>query len=69
MPLLLTPHEVDELLRLTPGKAERLAPRDLLPPVKLPDKTIRFRTAEIQSLIGVDLSQTGDAHQEAPAHA
>lgn len=51
MPLLLTPLEVDDVLRLKPGHSERLAKRDLLPHVTLPDGTIRFRRSDIESLI------------------
>ena len=42
MPTFLTPMEVDKLLKLSTGKAKRLAKRGKLPVVILPDGTIRF---------------------------
>jgi hypothetical protein len=49
---LLTPEELDRLLRYPRGKSQRLARRDLLPHVTLPDGSIRFRKKEIEKLVG-----------------
>jgi hypothetical protein len=64
MPKLLTPNEVDELLRYPRGKSQRLARRDLLPHVTLPDGAIRFRPCEIEKLIGVEIILPLESAQE-----
>lgn len=48
---LLIPIEVDQILRLRPGKSERLAKRGKLPHVSLPDGSIRFRPSDIERII------------------
>jgi hypothetical protein len=57
---LLTPLEVDGILRYPKGKSQRLARRGRLPHVTLPDGSIRFRDSDISKLIGAkDESPTG----------
>lgn len=69
MPSLLTPFEVDEILRYKPGRAARLARRKVLPHVELPDGTIRFRRDDIEQLIGtVTTTGSAPAAEEACAH-
>jgi len=53
--MLLTPDELDDLLRYPNGKSQRLARRNLLPHVTLPDGSVRFRPAEIENLIGIEI--------------
>jgi hypothetical protein len=48
---LLTPREVDRLLRYPQGRAVRLAKARRIPSVSLPDGEIRFRESEILALI------------------
>jgi hypothetical protein len=48
---LATPGEIDRLLRLRPGEAERLAIAGRLPHVVLPTGDVRFRRADIERLI------------------
>jgi len=52
---LLTPTELDEVLRYPQGKSQRLARRNLLPHITLPDGSVRFRLAEIEKLLGVEI--------------
>jgi hypothetical protein len=52
---LLTPEEVDDILRYPNGKSQRLARRDLIPHVKLPDGSIRFRKIEIENIVGDEI--------------
>jgi hypothetical protein len=49
---LLTPPEVDELFRYKPGRAQRLARRQLLTHITLPDGSIRFRREVVERIIG-----------------
>ena len=48
---LVTPREVDLLLRYPRGRALRLARASKLPYVRLPDGEIRFRAQDIQQLL------------------
>jgi hypothetical protein len=50
---LLTPIELDGLLRYPRGRSQRLARRQLLPHITLPDGAIRFRPADVEKLLGV----------------
>ncbi len=56
---LLLPHEVDRLLRYPKGRAQRLAKKNRLPSVVLPDGEIRFRKSDIDRLIIGAESTTG----------
>ena len=49
-PDLLTPAEVDALLRYRAGRSARLARGGKLPHVLLPDGSIRFRYADIERI-------------------
>lgn len=59
---LLTPYEVDRMLRYPPGKSERLARRGKLPCLVLPDGAIRFSSEAIAKL----MSSEPPAGREAP---
>ena len=48
---LLTPDELDRLLRYVPGRSERLARRGKLPHVLLPDGDVRFDAEIVERLI------------------
>jgi hypothetical protein len=48
---LLTPREVDRLLRYPSGRAARLARAERIPFIRLPDGGIRFDQAEIERLL------------------
>ncbi|HOA75966.1 MAG TPA: helix-turn-helix domain-containing protein [Phycisphaerae bacterium] len=48
---LLTPKDVDTILRYPSGRAARLARAGKLPHVTLPDGEIRFDQAEIEELL------------------
>lgn len=48
---LLTPSEVDALLRYRPGRAIRLARAGVLPHIQLPDGEIRFDEADIERIM------------------
>ena len=69
MKSLLTPEEVDSVLRLKPGRAKRLARRGVLAHVTLPDGTIRFRTSEIEALVGCPVSLEETTVSEIAAYA
>lgn len=47
---LLTPAEVDEVLRLNPGQAQRMAKRGQLPAIVLPGGLVRFHRDAILNL-------------------
>jgi hypothetical protein len=49
--MFIFPEEVDRRMRWKPGRAERLARQRRLPHVLLPDGSIRFDPAEVDSLI------------------
>ena len=51
MPSLLYPEEIDQRLNWPLGKAEKLARQRRLPYVLLPDGSLRFDWAEIESLV------------------
>ena len=51
MNVLLTPREVDQLLRYPRGRAVKLAKTGKLPAVFLPDGEIRFNPHDIQTLV------------------
>jgi predicted site-specific integrase-resolvase len=63
MPLLLTPTEVDELLRFNPGRSLRLARSGKLPHIKLPGGDIRFLESEIEKLLASGRTRS---HREVP---
>jgi hypothetical protein len=65
---LLTPEEVDDLLRYPRGKSQRLARRDLLIHVTLPDGSVRFRREDIEKLTGLKIFLNQIERREA-AHA
>ena len=48
---LLTPREVDHILRYPAGRTLRLAMEGRLPHLLLPDGQVRFREADIQQLL------------------
>jgi len=48
---LLTPDELDRLLRYPPGKSERLARRGKLPHVLLPGGDVRFDSEVVRGLL------------------
>jgi hypothetical protein len=48
---LLTPREVDVILRYPRGRSAKLARRGLLAAVKLPDGEVRFRRDVIEELV------------------
>jgi hypothetical protein len=48
---LLTPQEVDRLLRYPPGRSARLARAGRLPSVYLPDGELRFRQRDLETLV------------------
>jgi predicted site-specific integrase-resolvase len=50
MNTLLTPNEVDQLLRYRRGRAKRLARRGILPSIRLPDGEVRFDEAVIERI-------------------
>ena len=52
----ILPREVDELLKLSPGKAARLARRGLLPAIILPDKSIRFEKTVLSNYLNSRLA-------------
>jgi hypothetical protein len=58
---LLTPSEVDRLLRYPRGRSARLARRRQLPAVTLPDGEIRFDADQIDKLISSSLKEQGEA--------
>lgn len=51
METLLTPREVDQLLRYPRGRAVKLAQTGKLPAVFLPDGEIRFNPHDIETLV------------------
>jgi hypothetical protein len=55
-PQLLTPFEVDRLLRYAFGRSEQLARDGVLPHVELPCGSIRFRAEEINRFIAGPVS-------------
>lgn len=56
---LLRPDELDALLRYSPGKSERLARRGKIAHIRLPDGSIRFDEAAIESLIRGNSAEVG----------
>lgn len=58
MPLLMTPREADRLLRYPRGRSVRLAKKNKLPHVKLPDGSYRFPGDLIDQLLGGASSAT-----------
>ena len=55
---LLTPREVDRLLRYPRGRSLRLARAGHLPHIRLPDGEIRFDEAEIDRLLSESTAQS-----------
>lgn len=51
METLLTPREVDQLLRYPQGRAMKLAQTGKLPAVFLPDGEIRFDPRDIETVV------------------
>jgi hypothetical protein len=51
MKTLLTPGDVDRLLRYPSGRAKRLATANRIPFICLPDGEIRFDQTEIEKLL------------------
>ena len=58
--VLLTPGEVDVLLRYPTGRARRLALKGMLPYLLLPDGELRFDQADIDALLHARRSGLGD---------
>ncbi len=54
MDALLTPRDVDSLLRYPHGRSLKLARKGKLPSIVLPDGEVRFRRREIEILIDGD---------------
>lgn len=48
---LLTPRDLDALLRYPTGRSARLAREGKIPHIKLPDGTIRFNAVLIEQII------------------
>ena len=61
---LLTPYEVDQALRYSRGRSLRLARRNVLPHVTLPDGEIRFRPADIERLMAGEQTERAQQAQE-----
>lgn len=51
MPELLTPHEVDVILRYPRGRSIKLAIEGRIPAIKLPDGEMRFMAEDISNLL------------------
>lgn len=64
---LLTPIEVDDLLRYPLGKSQRLAKAGKLPHIKLPDGSIRFYPEDIDAILSGH--QRTSTQGEGAAHA
>ena len=54
---LLTPREVDQVLRYSHGRTLRLAKAGHIPFIRLPDGEIRFDEAEIEKLLTAGISK------------
>lgn len=64
---LLTPREVDRMLRYPRGRSLRLARAGKLPHVQLPDGEIRFSEEQLERVIREQFTRPAPA--EAVAHA
>jgi hypothetical protein len=51
MKKLLTPSEVDGILRYRPGRTKRLAAAGRIPCIRLPDGEIRIDEADLETLL------------------
>jgi len=58
---LLTASDVEEMFSWTPGKAQRMARKNLLPFVRLPGGEIRFERAAIMASIQRSETKLSDA--------
>ena len=54
IPKLITPRELDRLLRYPTGRSLRLAKKGKLPFVELPDGDIRFVESQVLSILGLN---------------
>jgi len=66
--MFLYPEDIDQRLNWPPGTAARLARRQRLPHVVLPDGAIRFVWAELEPLV-VRVPAAGVSQQEEPTCA
>jgi len=66
--MLLYPEDIDRRLNWPPGTAARLARRQRLPHVVLPDGAIRFVWAEVEPLL-VRVPAASMSRREGPSHA
>jgi hypothetical protein len=63
MEQLLKPNEVDDLLRYSPGKANRLAKQGKIPHIKLPTGEVRFEWADVKKFINGDFTMEHEFDQ------
>ncbi len=57
MKALLTPRDVDAILRYPNGRAARLARAGLIPSIRLPDGEIRFNPEVVERLASADANR------------
>ena len=61
---LLTPREVDQLLRLPRGRAVRMADAGQLPAVRLPSGDLRFRADDLARVLQATTATEAGASDE-----
>jgi len=59
MKTLMTPQDLDALLRFPNGRSVRLARRGIFPHIRLPDGSIRFDVDQIAEFLGLAEPEVG----------